>query len=150
MLKKNLFKSCVSAAFQTKAPVCGWNLGLLDSNEKEISNSPLSTWQHVFSCPFALHRRSSHPCATGVSEHDETLWNIAAPMWQSSTYFLHMVMKLILTQQWCGQCWEWQTDNAMCWTGYCLGKRCYTFIPNQPSASWPVACETMQISNDET
>lgn len=133
MLKKNHFKSNVSAVFSELAPVCGWSLRLLYINEKGIRNSPLSAWQHVFSCPFTLHGRSSCPCATRVSEHDEILWNTAAPMssWQSPAHFLHVVMKVILTLNSSGVAnvvdTEWQADNAMCWTGYSLGMRCHTW-----------------------
>lgn len=64
---------------------------------------------------------------------DGSQWNIAAPMssWQTPAHFLHMVMKLILTLDSSGVADvvdnEWQADNAMCWTGYSLGKRCHTW-----------------------
>lgn len=60
MLKKNQ-KPC-QHCFSEPAPVCGLSQWRLYTNHKGIRNPPLSAWQHVFSCPFALHRRSSSPC----------------------------------------------------------------------------------------
>lgn len=101
---------------------------------KGIRNSALCAWQHVFSRPFALHRRSSCPCATRVNEHDETLWNIAAPVtsWQNPAHLLHAVMKVILTlnssgvAKCCGhRVAAWQCD-VLDWL-YSLGKGCHTW-----------------------
>lgn len=135
----------------------------LDTNGKKKGDqkqSPPSTWQHVFSCPFALRRRSGRPHAMCVTERDETLWNIAAPVssWHSPAHFLHMVMKLILTPNSSGVAnvvdTEWQADNAMCWTGCSLGKRCHTqslptFHVSDSEHNMISASGQMQISTED-
>lgn len=102
-----------------------------DTNEKGIRISPLSPWQCIFSCPFALHGRSGCPRAIHVNACDEILWNISATMlpWQIPAHLLHTVIKGTLTLKSRGESHvedgEWQADNALWWTGYSLSKWCH-------------------------
>lgn len=125
--KKSLFKSNVSTAFQSwpqyvaEVWVCSETVHCpLDSMSSVVPSL------HCMGGPAVLVPRV-------VSEHDETLWNIAAPVssWQSPAHFFRMVMKLIPTLNSGGVAnvvdTEWQDDNAVRWAGYSLGKRCRTW-----------------------